>query len=243
MTPPTVEACCVRMSAEALVFLAELRIRTDVRPLMDGATAWLFFRAGDREVLHRLLAADGAQFFERRGGQWYEPGRHLPSFEVPDSADARPLIALLTPAPISPETPPATRAAPLRLRLVRDGRPRPARALCCWLADLAAWADHATSHQFAGLQAAVDAEARVLVVGEHLPPLAVGDRYWGKTVLVPLGWRPEPDLGEEALREVCGLGCAALGLLTADGVEVVDRNALRPLTRGGVRLAVQRPRA
>jgi hypothetical protein len=240
MTPHAVEACCARLSADALPFLAELRVRTDVRVLLEGTTAWVFFLAGDREVLHRVLAAEGAQLFEGRAGHWYQPGCHLPTFEVPDSEGARSLLGQLTPAPVSPEMPSATPLTPLRLTLVRDGQVRPARALCCPLADLAAWAEHATSRQLAGLEAAADGGARVLVLGEHLPPLHVGDRYWGKTVLVPLGWRPEPELGEEALREACGLGPAELGLLRAEGVEVVDRGALRPLTRAGVRLALQR---
>jgi hypothetical protein len=140
---PAPEAWCARLPAAALPFLAELRTRQDVRVRLEGNAAWVWWLPGDREVLHRVLAGGGAELFERRDGRWYRPGRHLPSFEVPDDAGARPLLGLLTPAPVGPEGA-AAAVQPLPLRLVRDDRPRPARALECALADLAAWADQAT---------------------------------------------------------------------------------------------------
>jgi hypothetical protein len=84
----------------------------------------------------------------------------------------------------------------------------------------------------------VDETGRVLVLGERLPPLAAGERYWGRWLLLPLGWRAEPDLGEAALAEAVGLRQGEVGLLGASGLEVVDRRTFRPLTRAGVRLAM-----
>jgi hypothetical protein len=232
------EAWCVRLPAAALSFLADLRARQDVCVRLEGNTAWVWWLAGDREVLHRVLAGGGAELFERRDGRWYRPGRRLPSFEVPDDAGARPLLGLVSPMGVTPQAVVGV-VRPVPLELVREDRPRPARALLCPLADLAAWAEQATSRQLAGLEAALDDAGRVLVLGERLPPLAAGERYWGRLLLLPLGWRAEPDLGEAALAEAVGLRQGDIGLLSAAGVEVVDRQACRPLTRAGVRLAVR----
>jgi hypothetical protein len=121
--------------------------------------------------------------------------------------------------------------------LVRDDRPRPAGALCCPLAELAEWVEEATSRQMAGLQAAWCPAGSVLLLGERLPPLAAGERFWGRSLLVPLGFRPDPDLDEDALREALGLG-GDVGILTAEGLEVVPRGAFGALTRAGLRLAL-----
>jgi hypothetical protein len=56
-------------------------------------------------------------------------------------------------------------------------------------------------------------------------------------VLLRLGIRADPDLGDKALRRALGLGASKVGLLTAGGLEVIDRGAFGPLTRAGVRLA------
>jgi hypothetical protein len=90
------------------------------------------------------------------------------------------------------------------LALVRDEHVRPATALLCSLNLLEPWTSQATSKQLEGLRAAWDG-ARVLVVGEPLPPLTGAGvvRYTGLSVLVPLGYRLDPPLFEEgpALRE------------------------------------------
>jgi hypothetical protein len=85
---------------------------------------------------------------------------------------------------------------------------------------------------------AARAGGEVLLVGERLPPVP-GTRYWGRDVLAPLGWRPEPALGEAVLREALGLGEDELALLVEGGFEVVPRAALAPLTRGGSRRAAE----
>jgi hypothetical protein len=237
MTPlPLPEACCARLPAEALLLLADLRARGDVRTRLDGPAVWVHWPAADREVLRRVLALRGAEVFERRGEHWYRAGRSLPSFEVRGEEGARPLAALLMPAAVQPEVC-AAAFVPLRMALVRDDHPRPAGALCCSLAELAEWGEKATSRQLAGLQAAWCPAGSVLVLGERLPPLAAGERYWGRSLLVPLGFRADPDLTEDALREALGLG-GDVGILTAEGLEVVPRSAFGPLTRAGVRLAV-----
>jgi hypothetical protein len=79
----------------------------------------------------------------------------------------------------------------------------------------------------------------VLVRGARLPALPGGERFWGETVLIPLGFAARPDLAEPLLREGLGLGEEELALLTPAGVEVIPHAVFRPLTRAGVRLALR----
>jgi hypothetical protein len=56
---------------------------------------------------------------------------------------------------------------------------------------------------------------------------------------VPLGYRPEPDLGEKILSGVIGLQEGETALLETGGVELIGAEAFRPLSRAAARLAAQ----
>jgi hypothetical protein len=243
MASPLDDVCCARLPAAALAHLGALRVRPDVRVLARGDELWLRWPAGDEEVLHRLLGVRGAEVFARRDGLWYRPGCSLPAFGVPDELPQT-LLHLLAPEPIhrGGQVGNPSYRGPVRLELARDDTARPATALCCSLADLDRWAEGATARRLAEPQAAFSAAPggpRVLLRGERLPPLPEGERFWGRTVLAPLGQRPEPALGEAALRDALRLGDDEIALLRPEGVEVVPRAALRPLTRAGIRLALR----
>jgi hypothetical protein len=243
MTVSLAETCCARLGAAALSRLAPLRACPELRVLLRGDEAWLYWPAGDAELARTLLALDGAELFAWREGQWFRPGRHLPCFEVPPGDEARPLWSVLSPAPFEPALPGPCHWQPVPLRLVPCDRPRPCTLLRVGLADLGRWADQATSHQLACLVAARDLD-RVLLraVKSRLPALA-GQRFWGQRVLLPAGWRAEPELPEGVLASVLGLGPDELGLLTQEGAEVIPLAAFAPLTRAGVRRALQEVRA
>jgi len=236
---PLADLCCARLAVGSLPHLAGLRTWREVRAQLVEGAVWVYWPADDATVLHRILAVQGAELFERRGGLWYRPGQHLPVFEAPEAGDAQPLIGLLIPAPFQPQSGPVAPIVPVTLKLVREDRPRPASALRCTLADLAEWAQMATRQQMAGLEAAWSPEGTILILGEHLPPITTEDRFWGRSVLVPLGLRPEPDVSEEVLKEALAIG-DAIALVTAEGVEVIEHTAFGPLSRSGVRLAVAR---
>src|SRR5262249_29710568 len=144
----------------------------------------------------------GADLLCRKGGLHHRPGESLPVFDVPDAACARPLSAVLFPAPIAPEPPRPPAWQPVPPALVRDSTPRPPPALRLPLADLARWAEDAPSFQLGGIQAAC--RAGVALLRGRLPALA-GERFHGERVLVPAGYRPEPALGEEVLRHALRL--------------------------------------
>jgi hypothetical protein len=232
------DVCCASIPAAALPHLAALRTQAGLRIFPAGDRAWLRWDAGHEEVLRQLLPIEGAELFALRDGLWYRPGQHLPAFHVFPDGEGQPLARLLNPAPAQPETAAEPAFTPLPLLLVRDTHPRLASALVCPVAELARWADLATSRQLAALTGAVCGE-RVLVVGRPLPALAEGVRYWGRHVLTPLGFRPEPALPEELLREALGLNPDEVALLHPDGVEVLSWTLLAPLTRAGIRLALR----
>ena len=119
--------------------------------------------------------------------------------------------------------------APMAIRLVRDRRsqPRPAAAVCCRLDRLAEWAERETSARIASLTGAWISDpdggpeqAEVLVLGEAgmLRRRWAASRFWGVDVMIPLGFRVDPELSESALRRLVGAGPDDLVLLDATGL-------------------------
>ena len=246
---------CVCLPLEYLRDLADLRGRTEIRVTLDGRRAWVWWPA-ESDVVAELWREDhadrGVELFTEREGQWYRLGEHLPVFGVPiaDEATGVPLDRVIIPGKLAAERPEETRGQPLLVRLVRDRNQeaRPATGLRCGLRVLVVWAEQATSAQLSQLQAAWrgagqgaagDAEAIVLGSPRALPLLSESVRHWGSDLLVPLGYRPDPDLPEPALRRIVGAGPADLVVLDEDGFELIGREAFRPLTRAGVRLALE----
>jgi hypothetical protein len=215
--------------------LAGLRTRPGVTVAVRGERAWVRWPPGESDVLLGLLAAPGVELFTQREGLWFRLGSRLPCFDVP-ADEGVPLAAALTPAPLTLPEPVRPSPSPCPLRLVRDDRPRPASALLAPLAEVARWAETATTRQLTSLRSARAGDV-VLLLGERLPPLPGATRFSGRVLLAPLGWRPEPDLPEAALAEALGLGPGDIGLLTDEGLEVLPDSAFAPLSRAGVRLA------
>jgi MoxR-vWA-beta-propeller ternary system domain bpX2 len=82
-----------------------------------------------------------------------------------------------------------------------------------------------------------DAEAFVVGSPGKVPLLLESVRYWGTDLLVPLGFRADPDLPEQAIRRVVGAGEGDLVVLDREGFELIARSTFKPLDRAGVRLA------
>jgi hypothetical protein len=254
MSSPWHDVGCVRIAIEDLRVLADLRGRVEIRITVMGDRAWVFWEPGTApmpEVLvRRLLPLPGVEMYTQRGGTWYRVGARLPAFGVPLGAgsEGAPLERIVLPKPMTAVPPADVAASPVCLRLVRDSpcRARPARGLLCSLARLAAWAEDATSERLAALQAAWTAgpeagsnDHDVLVLGApgSLPELPDGVRFWGVDLLVPIGFRPDPELPEPALCRAVGAGPDDLVVLHGQDSERIPRAAFRPLSRAAVRLS------
>ena len=190
--------------------------------------------------------------FARRGGHWYRPGEHLPAFGLPigDATAGLPLKNILFPRPMtvaSSTSRETTTPSTLRLR-ARSPESTSAgpRGRLAALETLADWADRETTARITSLSGAWIADpdgesgqCEVLVLGEPgtLSTSMGGTRFWGIDVLIPLGFRPEPDLPEPTLRRLFGAGPDDLVLLDFEGYGAIPREVFRPLTRAGIRLA------
>jgi len=246
---------CASIPARELPVLADLRRWPGARVSIVGDRAWVCWDPADEPLgqvlIERLLPLSGAELFARREGRWYRPGEHLPAFGVPvvDGSEGVPLDRAVRPRPMSAAPPANAPVVPVSLRLVRDDRhpPRPAAAVWCALDRLADWAQWQTSARTAALTGAwlpgasggpEDAEVLVLGGPGMLPAALGGVRFWGVNVLVPLGFRADPELAEPAARAVVGAGPDELVVLNDEGHERISRSAFRPLGLAGIRLAM-----
>lgn len=238
---PWGEVSAARVPAAALAALAPLRNREDVRVLPAPGAVWVRWPAGRTEVVHCLLPVAGVEFFVPRNGGWCRFGHRLPTADAPPAGEGRSVATVLGLAPVEPVEPGDTPAPPVPLRVVRGGPPQPVTALACRVGDLAPWADRATTAELERVRAARAGDQAVLL-GSNLPAVPNAVRYWGDDLLVPLGFRPDPDLPPAALRAAVGAAADELVVLDESGAERIPRAAFHPLTRAGLRLARREPR-
>jgi len=235
---PWKDVSAARMPAAHLDVLAPLRADADVRVQLIGELAWVRWSAGRDAVVRRLLLAPGVAFFTRREALWFRFGSRLPTSDVPPASDGQPLARVLIPERFEPLPPNDVLDATLPLRIVRGGEPQRATALLCTIADLEVWSDSATTAELAAVSA-VRSGNRVVLLGAKLPTIAEAIRFWGEALLVPVGFRAEPDLPTAAIRAACGASEGELVLLLEDGAELIPRAAFEPMTRAGLRLALR----
>jgi MoxR-vWA-beta-propeller ternary system domain bpX2 len=238
MGSPLHDICCASIPADCLPVLSPLRCASDIRVTLIGERAWVHWQPGDEEVLASLLAAPGVALYRQRDGKWYRHGRHLPSFDVPTDAKSRRLDEVLTPAPVRATPVSLVGLEAVQAHLVRDSRPRATTAVRCSLNPLAEWAEHATSVRLTQIQAGRTGDW-VLLLGAGLPALPGSERFWGQRILVPLGYAVQPRLPEAALVEAFGLEDTVILLLTQTHAQLIPQSAFQPLTRAGIRMALQ----
>jgi hypothetical protein len=239
MTPPDPfsAAGAALMPAAALNALAPFRDRADIRVHPAGEATWVAWPAGRSEVARRLHPVPGVEFYEDRDGRWFRLGRLVPSAAGPPAGEGARLVGLLTPDRIYP-LPPGGVGPRARIRLVRGGDPRPAAALACETTALSHWADTATTAELAAVRAARCGK-RVVLLGKSLPGLAGAVRYWGNEVLVPVGFRADPDLPTAGLHAAVGAAAGEIVVFNEQAVDLIPAAAFEPLTRAGIRLALR----
>jgi hypothetical protein len=263
MTSSWQDVRCADIPEGALSVLADLRREPGIRVTIAGGRAsvcWDSAPGSDatRHILvERLLPLAGVEIFVPRDGRWYRPGERLPAFElpIPEGSGGAPLAGVILPEPLAIPHAAIDAPRPVSLGLVRDAREsfRPAAAVRCLLGQLAEWAERAPSAWIEALSAAwcntAGEEAEVLVLGpshstathhgglNHIPAFDGGLRFWGRDVLIPLGYRSEPELTERALRDAVGAGRDQVVVFDHTGPEQIPRRAFRRLTRASIRLA------
>jgi hypothetical protein len=232
------QACCACLPLKALPALASLRRLENIEATLDQERIWLRWPAGRDEVIREVFSVPGVKLFVREEGLWRRYGSRLPSFGLPVDSGMKPLYQLLMPAPFQPEAPAPPLIKARTLGLVPNDQRQETTALASELSKLAQWADRATSHELGSVHAAC-CEERVVLRGAVLPLLPGATRYWGDRLLIPIGHRPEPALNERALLEALGVTEAEIAILQDREVELIPRAAFAPVSRAGIRLAVQ----
>jgi hypothetical protein len=233
--PSTLDRAVAALLPRAgLAALAGVRCRDDVQVIVNGERAWVTWPAATEAVWQALLAVPGIEFFESRDGRWHGLGRRLPRVDVPLSGEAKRLEALLFPAPVQAEPPPMKVGRPIELRILPSERVQPASALRASVTQIIPWAEAAPALELRACRAAISGEI-VVLLGARLPAVPSAERFWGESVLVPLGFRPEPDLPESALRAAAHIRPEELLVLTEAGAEAIPKSAFEPLARAALR--------
>lgn len=232
------DICGARFPMSALPHLAGLRCAPGITALFHGEDVWLCWPVGREEVLRQVWPLPGVQLFGERDGLWYQLGDHLPCFTLPDWSAAKPLADLLFPAPFTILPAPALRTAPVMVRLVPAAEPRATTAMLCSQASLHACLESMTKFRFENWTAARCGQ-QILVRGENLFWLPDAPRFWGKHVLLPLGYRLTPLVPEAVLRTALGAEEDYLLLEQHEQVERIPLDAFAPLSRATMNLAVQ----
>ncbi len=243
MTPtvadPWAAVAAARLPASRLDALAPVRGRSDVVVLPAGDSAWVQWTTSHADVIRCLLPVPDVELFTTRDGHWFRFGRRVPVADRPPDAEGRPVAGQLVPGPITPTPPSATPIEPVALTLARGTDPKPVTALACELADLRGWADTATTAELGAVRGAVSG-SRVILRGSKLPYIPTATRYWGEPVLVPIGFRADPDLPAGLIRAAVQAADDELVLLGPTGADLVPVAVFEPLTRAGLRLALAR---
>ncbi|MCE9560703.1 MAG: hypothetical protein K8U57_01485 [Planctomycetes bacterium] len=232
------EVVAARIPATCLDALGPVRNVDGVRIHPVGETAWVCWPVGRADVVRCLLPVPGVVLFQRRRGAWFKFGSRLPSSDVPPDGEGHPLTAMLVPAKFGAAAPPTALLVPKVVSVQRGGEPKPASALVCTVRELQKWADVATTAELAAVRAVRSGE-RVVLMGSRLPAVPGAVRFWGKDVLVPVGFRPDPELSAVALRLACGVAENELLLLDESGAEVIPCRVFEALSRASIRLTVR----
>jgi hypothetical protein len=238
MTDPWAAVAAARLPAGRLDALAPVRDRGDVVVFPAGDVVWVRWAASHAEVIRCLLPVAGVELFTTRAGEWYRFGRRVPVADRPPDGDGRPLAGVIVPGPIVSIAPGDEPVEPVALTLVRSTEPKPVTALMCELADLRGWAETATTAELQAVRGAV-CGSRVILRGSALPSIPGATRYWGESVLVPIGFRPDPDLPPGMIRAAVRAADDEIVLLTETGADLVSVAVFEPLTRAGLRLRLR----
>ena len=228
------EACrAARIPRGGLVALAALRRSADVHVTEFGDEAWIDWPGEMPSLVNALLAIEGARLYRKAKLGWIAIDRSLPDFAVPEMQESLALDRAIVPASFDAVAVPIFQGKRIPITLKANASPRPTSALRCHPNALQEWCDRATAAEIEAVSAACCGSSVWLRGG--LPALPNVERFWGERVLVPVGYRPEPDWPEAALRQAAIVDDDEILVLTPDGPEAIAVGAFRALSRASVR--------
>ncbi len=221
--------------------LAELRNRPGVElAILSDQEAWLRWRVGDTNTARLVFAFQASELFEFRNGHWHRLGCPLPSFGIPGDLPFRPLFHAILPGSILPLPVPSERAAPCEVRLVEDSRPREATAVLAPITACLRWADSVPNLLLEKYQAVRRSE-HILVLGQPVPWLDGGQRFWGDKMLFPLGFSPKPFLPDAQFQAALMLERDDFAVFFPDRIEAISATVWASLSRAKLRWMVRTP--
>jgi hypothetical protein len=228
-----IERACI--PAAAMSRLAPLRACRDLEVALAGRELWLRWSDSEAPIAETLFAIPGCRLFVH-DEEWRENGRHLPAFDMPKSLAFRPLSQVILPGTFEPTGAADFAPRPMRLTLVPDSTYRPSLAVECSIDAFLAWALSVPACRLARYRAAVAGE-RLFVLGKSLPWIDGGERFWGRSVLVPVGFRPRPLFPEAAMRTLLGVADSDLVVVRETGCELIAEDRFTPVSHAALRLA------
>ena len=223
------------LAAHDLAALGAVRAVPNLQVAAGEGQLWLrgLPATGELPLAVRALPATAAYTLDAQN-RLFPTGQLTPTGHLP-ALTWQPIREFL-PLEIPTAALPAQAAPAYRVRLVPSGRAAAGAALLTTLAAWLAYVETAPEIRLRGLRFAVSAEARVLLLGTPLPPLAGQEQWLTEGLLLPAGFDFEaPFLAPLLARQLNAAGEDVL-LFAADGSwERVPQAHLLPATRGAVR--------
>jgi hypothetical protein len=204
-----------------------------------GPLIWLRGKHGDERLDAKLAALPARERYEWLGlNQLRKVSQRIPSARFPE-LQWQPLDAWLQiemPTSAMPANPPSA----VRLRLARSTGEKNPDLLQTSLDELSRFAAMAAQVRLDCLQFAADAEGKVLVRGQPLPPLP-GQRFVVHGgVAVPSGFSWEPAVSAEVLARRLGVSGDALVVWNEDGTIIpLHSEQFVPVSRSAIRATQQ----
>ena len=182
------DVAAARIPAAGLAALGPVRCRPGVA-VIRVAGFWVKFHPGDGELIRILLPLAGVEFFALRGGLWARFDQRLPT------ADGRRPTAGRRWTGSSSRAGQARRgAAGDRTGRAADGRAWRSRnrRRPCVLPYVLRGGPTRLRRRTWPRCATARCDDRAVLLGDRLPLVLGGERFWGKRVGLPVGFRPEP---------------------------------------------------
>lgn len=219
--------------------LASIRLLVGVEVTCQEPLLWLRGGELDGPVSLALRKISGLDRYDlTEDGQCIQPGHLIPARPLPQGS----WVALSK--FLAPEVPVASLAgdasSPVSLQVVPSNLPRQPGALLASLADWLEYACIAPEVRLRALTFAVSSRREALILGCPLPPVRGTAMVVESGLIVPCGYRWQPELDAEAVWKAFPVETGDMVLLRPDvPFEVIAKDQFVAATRSAVRLTAK----